>query len=219
MPLESERQIHDIWHNIYICVRTCTLYTSCTLVNHRCNPLRWEVGNGEHSFTKLCSKYSFRIFSTEFFNLSVKKCYIMLMIHAPHYKWNFNLPFESDFVRVALTSLTMNGQTLACSVTLFASIGSVRWLRLNAAPLTAPRSMRESVRPLHVETADCDRSPDFVSGLRSGEDHPTLPMKRSVHWADIAATCEAEDFGINIKISPVAISTKFFSSKRLECPF
>ena len=42
--------------------------------------------------------------------------------------------------RVALTSLTMNGQTLACSVTLFASIGSVRWLRPNAArsqPLAA----------------------------------------------------------------------------------
>ena len=57
-----------------------------------------------------------------------------------NYKWNFNLPYESDFVRVALTSLTMNGQTLACSVTLFASIGSVRWLRPNAArsqPLAA----------------------------------------------------------------------------------
>ena len=137
MPLESERRIHDIWHNIYVCIRTCTLYTSYTYSytskQHRWNPLRWEVGNGEHSFTKSCSKYSFRIFSTEFCNLSVKKCYIMLMIHAPHYKWNFNLPLESDFVRVALTSLTMNGQTLACSVTFFASIGSVRWLRPNVA--------------------------------------------------------------------------------------
>ena len=110
------------------CIRRIRIRTQ-----HRWNPLRREVGNGEHSFTKSCSKYSFLIFSTEFFNLSVKMFYIMLMIHAPHYKWNFNLPFESDFVRVALTRLTMNGQTLACSVTFFASIGSVRWLRPNVA--------------------------------------------------------------------------------------
>ena len=91
------------------------------------------------------------------------------------------LPFESDFARVALASLMMYGQTLACSV-----IFSLPSVAGDDFAWTQPaHSMRETVRDMYLSTwkaANCDRFLDFVSGLRSGEDYPTLPMKQSVHW-------------------------------------
>ena len=186
MPLESERRIHDIWHNTSVYLRTCTIvyththtysYTKWTSKQHRSNLQRWTVGNGEHSSTKSSSKYWFWIFSTKLFYLAVK----MLTIHAPHSKWHFNLPFESDFARVALASFTIcvaePSHVPVSSVIFFASIGGVRWLRPSAA-----RSQHARNRASTWKAASCVWFPDFVSGLRSGEDCPVLPMRRSVHW-------------------------------------
>ena len=104
-------------------------------------------------------------------------------------------------------------------VILFASIGSVRWLRPNATrsqPLTACEKGcgLSTWKPL-TATDPLILSAGYVRAK-------IIPRYRwsdqTVHWADIAhfaVTCEAKDFGINIQISPVATSTKFFSSKRL----
>ena len=92
---EWEGEIHDILHNIYVYVRMCILlyvymytytysYTSKQVNNTGEIHGDGKLETAKRSSTKSSSKYSFRIFSTEFFNLSVKKCYIMLMIHAPH---------------------------------------------------------------------------------------------------------------------------------------
>ena len=64
MPLESERRIHDIWHNIYVYVRMCILYTSYTrtririrtLVNKQTTPVKstamesWKRRTFVHKF-------------------------------------------------------------------------------------------------------------------------------------------------------------------------
>ena len=65
----------------------------------------------------------------------------------------------------------------------FFSLPSVAWD--DFARTQPAHSMRETVWDMYLsmwKAANCDRFLNFVSGLRSGEDYPTLPMKRSVHW-------------------------------------
>ena len=59
-----------------------------------------------------------------------------------------------------------------------------RWREMTSpqrGPLTACEKPCEMWLPTW-KAANCDWFPDFVSGLRSGEDCPVLPMRRSVHW-------------------------------------
>ena len=60
-----------------------------------------------------------------------------------------------------------------------------RWREMTSpqrGPLTACEKPCEMWLPTW-KAANCDRFPDFVSGLRSGEDCPVLPMRRSMQSA------------------------------------
>ena len=137
----------------YVCVhcirRTYTCIRIRTLVNNtgeiHCSG-KLETANVRPQNRPVSTHFeSFRLIFLIYPSIFLILCWWYM--HAPHYKWNFNLPFESDFVRVVLASLTMNGQTLAYSVIFFASIGSVRWLRPNVA-----RSQRARHVAPHVES-------------------------------------------------------------------
>ena len=81
MPLESEKRIHDIWHNTSVYLRTCTIvYThthTYSYTNERVNNSAQIYNDGQLETANIRpqnrpSKYWFRIFSTKLFYLVVK---------------------------------------------------------------------------------------------------------------------------------------------------
>ena len=132
----------------------------------------------------------------------------MLTIHAPHSKWHFNLPFESDFARVALASFTIcvaeSSHVPVSSVIFFASIGGVRWLRPSAA-----RSQHARNRASTWKAANCVWFPILWAGCVRAK---IVPCYR---WGDQCTVCRAWFKGSCLKIPLFCWKFPFFGCTRL----
>ena len=209
MPLESERRIHDIWHNTSVYLRTCTIvyththtysYTNEQVNNDRSNLQRWTVGNGEHSSTKSSSKYWFWIFSTKLFYLAVK----MLTIHAPHSKWHFNLPCWVRFCQSCAGEFYDNvwlNPRMSQWVQWFFSLPSVAWD--DFARARPAHSMRETVRARGKPLTASD-SPILWAGCVRAK---IVPCYR---WGDQCTVCRAWFKGSCLQDSPFLLEIPFF---------